>query len=383
MHLHIIHRLPVVAAALFVAVLITGAQMTASLVARDETAVQFDGMVEQAEYQKYHGRTVLRDRRMQQAHKTKVANRLHTIEVERRRLQREMRNMQEQESLHGSAEENAVELSQQLTKQRFSQSLSANKAKRLLQRMVYRAGVFSAAPTKSALSLAEHVLSLRHQDQRLSKQQSLVEADVARNEDRVRASTEQLAAARQMMKHTQEVIAALQSHLARIDAQITRRQERRGVIDGELDAQHNKYAEAIGDAFALFWPAKARITAGFRDRSYQKFFGIPHKGIDIAIPQGTPVKSAADGVVYLARDAGMGFSYVLVGHKEGYATLYGHLSEIHVATGDSVEAGQVIGKSGGAKGTRGAGLVTTGAHLHFELIHNGTHIDSLPLFSDE
>lgn len=87
--------------------------------------------------------------------------------------------------------------------------------------------------------------------------------------------------------------------------------------------------------------------------------------------------------MYLAKDAGMGFSYVLIGHREGYATLYGHLSSISVKTGDDIEAGQVIGKSGGAKGTPGAGVVTTGAHLHFELIHNGTHVDPQSLLSHE
>lgn len=62
MHLHSIHRLPVVAAALFVAVILTGAQMTASLLVRNETAMQFNGVVEEATDQQYHGRSVLRDR---------------------------------------------------------------------------------------------------------------------------------------------------------------------------------------------------------------------------------------------------------------------------------------------------------------------------------
>jgi murein DD-endopeptidase MepM/ murein hydrolase activator NlpD len=100
------------------------------------------------------------------------------------------------------------------------------------------------------------------------------------------------------------------------------------------------------------------------------------------VPQGTKVKAAADGVVFLARDAGLGFSYVLIGHRDGYATLYGHLSSISIKTGDPVSAGQEIGRSGGAKGGPGSGLVTTGSHLHLELIHNGIHIDPLPLLSN-
>lgn len=173
-----------------------------------------------------------------------------------------MRNLQEETVLHGSASADAVAVSQNLKQQRFSQPLSVVKARRLLERMVYSAGLRSSG-TFNVISAAEHVLALRSEDRRLSQQHLLSEADVQRNEERVRASTEQLAAARQMMKQTQEVIAALQYNLARIDAQILRQQERRGVVDGELEAQHNKYAEAVGDPVSLLWPAIARVTAGF------------------------------------------------------------------------------------------------------------------------
>jgi len=85
---------------------------------------------------------------------------------------------------------------------------------------------------------------------------------------------------------------------------------------------------------------------------------------------------SADGIVFLARDGGKsGFSYILIGHRDGYATLYGHMSSIAVSTGDEVASGQGIGLSGGTPGTHGAGPMTTGAHLHFEVIRNGTHIN--------
>ncbi|MDP6561818.1 MAG: peptidoglycan DD-metalloendopeptidase family protein [Candidatus Peribacteraceae bacterium] len=381
MHLHIVHRLPIIAAALLLVVSISGVHMAASIVARDQTVEQFDGVLEQAGSQHLNGRTIFQDWRLQRAQRTRVGNRLHSIEVERRRLQREMRNVQVEALLHGSANEDAVTVSQQLNKQRFSQPLSFIKARRLLRRLTFRAGLRSSAPV--SISAAERILELQNQDRELSKQYSLAQTDLDRNDERVRASTEQLRAARQMMRETQEIIAALQSHLARIDAQIKRRQEREGIADGTMDAQYNKYEEARPEAFALLWPVVSRISAGFRDASYQRFFGIPHKGIDIAVPQGTPVESAADGVVFLAKDAGLGYSYVLIGHRDGYATLYGHLSSIDVRTGDAVSAGQVIGRSGGAVGGPGSGLVTTGSHLHFELIHNGTHIDPLSLLSNE
>jgi murein DD-endopeptidase MepM/ murein hydrolase activator NlpD len=127
---------------------------------------------------------------------------------------------------------------------------------------------------------------------------------------------------------------------------------------------------------AFVWPASGRITAGFHEPSYSDHFGIPHEAIDIAAEQGTPVLAAADGIVFLARDGGAtGYSYVLIGHQDGFATLYGHLSSFAVSAGDVVAAGEVIGQSGGTPGTHGAGPMTTGPHLHFEVIQNGLHID--------
>lgn len=355
---------------------IAGVQMSASVLERGSVASEKDNASESILSQKKQSLKLLDELRLATGHERLVGTRLHEVERERRMLQRQIDRLKEEEVLHGAAPEketNASALVSDLSSRRFSDALGQHQASRFLKRMAQRAGLqFTGG---SSIFTAEKLLALRDRDMALQKRQSLLAVDLERNEKRVRANANQLAAARQMMRQTQEVMFALQDHLERIDAQIARRQERQRIARGELDPQLNKYEEEKGYEDVFIWPVKARITAGFHESSYLKFFGIPHNGIDIAVPQGTLVRVAADGVVYLAQDSGMGYSYVLVGHRNGYATLYGHISRIDVAVGDALDAGQIIGLSGATPGTPGAGLVTTGAHLHFEMTKNGKHID--------
>lgn len=173
----------------------------------------------------------------------------------------------------------------------------------------------------------------------------------------------------------------MQSTLARLDEQARRKSERSLIELGIIDGKPGEYSaetvvEQAKQNFA--WPVAGRVTAGFRDSMYYRYFGVPHNGMDIAVAQGSAVRSAADGVVFVVRDGGAtGYTYILIGHASGFATLYGHLSMIHVAPGQTVRVGQVIGLSGGEPGTAGAGLTTTGPHVHFEVIQGGVNINPM------
>ncbi|MFH0851126.1 MAG: M23 family metallopeptidase [Candidatus Peregrinibacteria bacterium] len=136
----------------------------------------------------------------------------------------------------------------------------------------------------------------------------------------------------------------------------------------------------------VLWPVEPDegLSATFLDTSYEQRFGIPHKAIDIPVPQGSAIRSAADGVVDKVVDNGLGYSYIIVKHPstssgqaDGFATLYGHASSFFVAEGDQVRQGDVLAASGGMPGTPGAGALTTGPHLHFEVIVEGERIDPL------
>jgi len=129
---------------------------------------------------------------------------------------------------------------------------------------------------------------------------------------------------------------------------------------------------APGD-LKLHWPVPYReLSATFHDGDYQRRFGMVHNAIDIPAPQGTPIRNPYNGTVTKVQDGGAkGISYMIVSHDNGLSTVYLHLSGFAVSAGAYVVEGQTIGYTGGIPGTPGAGWLTTGAHLHFEVWFNG------------
>lgn len=125
-------------------------------------------------------------------------------------------------------------------------------------------------------------------------------------------------------------------------------------------------------------PVNGKITYYFHDPKYPYKDQFEHSGIDIDVKQGTDVKASEDGTVTEVVDGGMeSCSYIVIKHSDAIKTLYAHLSKISVKTGDIVNQGQVIGKSGGKPGTPGAGQRTNGPHLHFEVLLRDNPVDPM------
>jgi len=141
--------------------------------------------------------------------------------------------------------------------------------------------------------------------------------------------------------------------------------------------------ESLGvtfDSDKLSWPVNPYlgISAYFRDPSYKEVIGMEHNAIDIRQAQNSDLRAPADGVVLkVVTGEDLGYHYIIIGHNNGVMTLYGHLYETFVEAGDNVLRGDIIARTGGMPGTRGAGWLTTGAHLHFEVFLNGIHVDPL------
>ncbi len=141
----------------------------------------------------------------------------------------------------------------------------------------------------------------------------------------------------------------------------------------------SRYPVETNGAVRFIWPVEpdAGISAHFDDSGYEARFGMAHHAIDIPVAQGTLVAAAADGIVTKVSDQGMGFNSIVISHGNGMATMYGHVSAFLVQEGDRVSAGDAIALSGGTPGTKGAGLLTTGAHLHVAFYKDGEAVDPL------
>ncbi|MFA5070173.1 MAG: peptidoglycan DD-metalloendopeptidase family protein [Patescibacteria group bacterium] len=173
----------------------------------------------------------------------------------------------------------------------------------------------------------------------------------------------------------QALLAELTKQQQAVEAEVSSLEKRmRAKLASEKGETY--YGEFSG---TFVWPVDSQVvTCGFHcdGYPYQRWLGS-HPAMDISTSQGSPVYAAADGYVAIARkldwvtDASgrkrSAYNYVSIIHNDTLSTVYGHLSRINVSEGDFVTKGQVIGASGGLPGTAGAGVFSTGAHLHFEV----------------
>lgn len=126
-----------------------------------------------------------------------------------------------------------------------------------------------------------------------------------------------------------------------------------------------KARNALADGLSYPLPVKGVLTSSFGPR-----WGREHRGVDLAVDLGTSVYAAAAGTVITAKYNESYGNYVQIDHGYGIVTTYAHLSSIGVELGQTVDRGQLIALSGSTGNS-------TGPHLHFEVIDNGTYLNPL------
>lgn len=141
--------------------------------------------------------------------------------------------------------------------------------------------------------------------------------------------------------------------------------------------------EQLAAAVPAIWPIDRSALhndhiGAFNLRRMHPVLGYirPHKGIDLGCDRGTPVYATGDAVVEVASSGGNGGygHMVLLNHEFGYKTRYAHLSKVLVQPGERVARGQVIAETGNTG-------ISSGPHLHYEVIHKGMPVNPINYFN--
>lgn len=124
-------------------------------------------------------------------------------------------------------------------------------------------------------------------------------------------------------------------------------------------------SRGTGKVSGLSWPLRGGLTSYYGYR-----WGSFHTGLDIDGDTGEPFVAAASGTVSAAGTSGGYGKMIIIDHGNGVATRYAHASKLNVSVGQKVEKGETIGLVGSTGNS-------TGSHLHFEVIINGSTVNPL------
>lgn len=226
--------------------------------------------------------------------------------------------------------------------------------------------------------LVARVRDLRDRQKALVLKLKTVKERIEKVRDQIAEEEQALQVARAAVQSREDSLVAARGQrsaaLSQVDERVGRLESIRADLQAEIQAE---IAAASGvstlpagpmsapSAAGLVWPLSGTLTSGFGYR-----WGRMHEGIDIAVPEGTPVRAAKSGTVILASYYGGYGNYICVDHGGGLSTCYAHLSGYASSTGQRVSQGQVIGYSGNTGSS-------TGPHLHFEVRINGAAQDPM------
>lgn len=240
--------------------------------------------------------------------------------------------------------------------------------------------VFEAVETAYLLKRVnerdEAILSqLQQRVQNMDLSRRTMDEHQARLKEKSQAVEEQRDKYTRSIKETNKFISSIQRQKALAEKAVAEAEEAQkaaGAMIAELQRKREKiYMPATGQGSKFDWPVRGIISSPYGNRIHPILKRkILHSGIDVAAPNGTPVKTAAPGeVIYNGWLRGYG-RVVVVDHGRGYSTLYAHLSASLVHEGQEVRAGTTIARVGRTGNT-------TGYHLHFEVRQYGTPVNPI------
>jgi murein DD-endopeptidase MepM/ murein hydrolase activator NlpD len=246
--------------------------------------------------------------------------------------------------------------------------LGAQDVSDFLDRQYYVSRVVSAdADLVSELREAKDEVA--RQQKRLLAYQAELTAAHEENADRVAQVASQASAREELLKTIERERALQEQRLAELEEDSNEIQHSLEQELARRRANPGRYRNLPRWSGSFSMPARGPVTSGFGYRYHPVLkYRRLHTGLDIGAGYGSAVYAAAAGEVIFASWRGGYGQCIIVLHGGGVATLYAHLSRIHVRAGQTVRRGQKIG----AVGSTG---LSTGPHLHFEVRRNGVPVN--------
>lgn len=203
-------------------------------------------------------------------------------------------------------------------------------------------------------------------------EQSTVEQLVANKEKELERYNENINASKE---EVQRYANAIEEQENKIDQLLEEERKRVEAERKQAEDKGEDYTEVspvdLSSSNGFRWPlsVKGTITSYFGPRkSPTAGASSYHKGLDIAAPMGTPILAAASGKVITATYQAAAGNYVMIYHGNDTYTAYMHASKLNVSVGDTVNKGDVVAYVGSTG-------VSTGAHLHFGVMVNGSYVN--------
>jgi murein DD-endopeptidase MepM/ murein hydrolase activator NlpD len=230
---------------------------------------------------------------------------------------------------------------------------------------------------------AGRVRELRNGVEVTVERRAAAKGEIEYARDTIAAEARELLATRGALQGRQAELVAARGDRETALARVRRHETE---LDGDVEAIQGKIAEELAatgsmplplgaikpGSGSMIWPVDGPIASGFGPRTIEGHYEY-HPGIDIAVPEGTPIRAALTGTVAFteseAESGGYG-NYTCIDHGGGLSTCYAHQSAFAVSPGQQVQQGEVIGYSG----CTGYCL---GPHVHFEVRINGEVVDPL------
>ena len=201
----------------------------------------------------------------------------------------------------------------------------------------------------------------------LEEREQLAAERILRERDQIASAQNQLVSSRDQLASARAdrrgALASVRSEKSEAMEDLASLEAEQARVAGALQGAPGPIKQGSGQ---LIWPVNGPITGVFGEQRP----GHLHAGVDIAAPEGTPIRAADSGRVALMGWVGGYGNYTCVQHTATMSTCYGHQSRFGTSNGASVSQGQVIGYVGNTGNS-------FGAHLHFEVRINGSPVDPM------